>query len=253
MLLAIDIGNTNAVFALFDGDTLVQSWRRQTQYLSTEDEYASFLAPLLGIFGLNFSDISDVIIGSVVPDARRAMEAFCSAYINGKATYLTRDMIDVEILLDKPNEVGIDRLINAYSVIQAYECPAIVVDFGTATTFDVINQNKQYIGGVIAPGINLSMKALHQAAAKLPPVNIEKPDRVTGTNTVHAMQSGLFYGYIGLIDNILRELIKELNTTHCDVIATGGLAPTFLPHIALMQYLDQDMTIRGLQQIYSDL
>jgi type III pantothenate kinase len=253
MLLAIDIGNTNSVFALYDAaQTLCHVWRCRTERVRTADEYAAFLHPLLIAHDLNWADIQAAIISCVVPEAGRFIEQFCKTYPGHDPVFVTPDMVEVLIDLDNPDEVGADRIVNAAAVIKHYQCPAVVIDFGTATTFDVIDQNGAYAGGAIAPGINLSMAALHSAAAKLPSVPIERPPVVIGKNTVHAMQSGVFYGYVSMIEGMLSRLAADMNIAPADlrVIATGGLALVFADHIPMIDTVDDELTLKGLLEVY---
>ncbi len=249
MLLAIDVGNTNIVFAVFQGDTLRKSWRCRTDNASSTDEYAAFLSPLLALENIGWSDFSDVLISSVVPETDRHMREFCQDYIGCDPLFVSKDLVDVKVDRALDRDVGADRLVNAYAVQCYYQSPAIVIDFGTATTFDVLESGGVYAGGVIAPGINLSVSALAQAASKLPKVNVEKPASVLGKSTVAAMQSGVYWGYVGLIKEILRGLVAEMSAKPI-IIATGGLAPLFEQDVDLIDVFDQDLNIKGLQKIY---
>lgn len=253
MLLAIDIGNTNIVFAGFQNDVLVHTWRIQTVAARSSDEYAAVLNELFTLKNLTWSSFSDIIISSVVPEIDRHIIRLCEDYIGHTPVMVGADNVDIEVLLDNPAEIGPDRLVNAVAVRAGYQCPAIVIDFGTATTFDVIDAQGRYAGGVIAPGINLSMSALHQAAARLPSVTVEKPVRVIGRNTVDAMQSGVFWGYVSLIEGVVAKIIAEMEAgakQHPTVIATGGLAPLFAAHLPVINTVDQSLTLNGLFTIY---
>ena len=251
MLLAIDIGNTNTVFAVYKGDALHQEWRCQTVASRTADEYAVFLNELLALAGMAWADISDVIIGSVVPNANFHIKNFCVKFIKAEPLFVTKDVVGIAIDLDRPEEVGADRLINAVAVIEHYQYPAIVIDFGTATTFDVIDAKGRYAGGAIAPGINLSVSALHQAAAQLPNVDIAKPEKAIGKNTVEAMQSGIYWGYLGLIEGITAQITCEMGAQPF-VIATGGLAPLFAGNTDLIKTVDHQLTLKGLLKLYQN-
>ena len=252
MFLAIDVGNTNTVFALFDQAKLIQSWRMRTEPDRSKDEYAIFLGRLFELNSYKLSDVSDVYISSVVPETRFSLERFCSSYLDLEPVYVTKDVIDIEIDLLRPEDVGADRLLNAIAVKNEYDqVPAIVIDFGTATTFDVVDSKGRYAGGVIAPGINLSLNALHSAASKLPKVNIEHIEKATGKTTTEAMKAGLYWGYKGLIEGVLNQLIKELEVDEKPlVLATGGLAPLYAENIDLIDKVDADLTLKGLYQIY---
>ena len=251
MLLAIDIGNTNTVFALFakDGD-LMESWRMQTQATRTIDEYGVFVQQ---VSGLDLSTISNVLVSSVVPEANRHVEGFCEKYVGQACRFVTKDSVFVPIEVERPDDVGADRLVNAAAVTAHYERykdgGAIVIDFGTATTFDVISKEGAYAGGVIAPGINLSINALHQAASKLPKVSVSKPDHVIGKNTVQAMSSGIYHGYMGLIEGVVNGISEELGEKPL-VLATGGLAPLFASDSKIIEIVDQDLTLKGLYHIH---
>lgn len=249
MLLAIDIGNTHCVFAAFDGEELAHVWRLQSDKHQTEDEFAAMLAPLLSAQSLSFKSFADVVVGSVVPGLGRAIEALCKTYIGVDPLFVTHETAGIEVALDLPDEVGADRLVNARAVSEHYSVPAIVIDFGTATTFDVIDQNGAYKGGVIAPGVNLSLEALSMAASKLPKVSLQKPEHAIGNSTVSAMQSGAYWGYIGLIEKILSKLTEELGVQPY-VIATGGLAQTFVGDLPMIKTIDQELTLKGLYTIY---
>ncbi len=249
MLLAIDVGNTNTVFAVFKSNTLEHSWRCETVKSRSVDEYAVFLKQLFDLVDLSWSDISDVIISSVVPDADFHLLKFCKKYIDKDAIFVDSTIAGVTVNLDQPDEIGADRLVNTVAVIHYYTTPAIVIDFGTATTFDVIEKDGSYSGGVIAPGIRLSAKALTQHAAKLPQVNIEKPEKIIGKNTQSAMQSGMYWGYIGVIETIV-ERIKEEMKSEVFVLATGGLAPLYAESTNAINAVDETLILKGLQSIY---
>ena len=200
MLLAINSGNTNASFAVYDGDKQRGRWRISTDPRRTADEYGVWLSQLMGLKGLKPADIDGAIIASVVPDALFNLKTLVRSYFNCNPLVIgdsDGNHLGIKASIDRPEEAGADRLVNAYAAHQRYGGPAIVVDFGTATTFDIVDKNGAYAGGVIAPGINLSLQALYMAAAKLPNVAIEKPKQVIGKSTVPAMQSGVFWGYVG--------------------------------------------------------
>ena len=243
MLLTIDIGNTNTVFAVYKGDKFIDSWRLRSDAGLSADEYASFLNELFSLAGVKWKAIKQVIVSSVVPEANFGMRRFCEKYIGVDPVFVSKDMVGISAVIDRPDDVGADRLVNAVAVSQHYDVPAIVVDFGTATTFDVIDEDGNYAGGVIAPGINLSMSALHQAASKLPKVSVNKPDSAIGKNTVTAMQSGVYWGYVGLIDRILSEIKSELSN-NVKVIATGGLAPLFAKDNPAIDVVDENLTLK---------
>ena len=254
MLLAIDAGNTNVVFALHDGTNVVHSWRCKTDPGRTADEYASWLAPLFAIAKLSFSDISEAIIGSVVPDANFNLKNLCEKNFGCPFTLVRPEMhgLDLTIKLNKPEEIGADRIVNAIAVRTHYSYPAIVVDFGTATTFDVVDGSGAYCGGVIAPGVNLSMAALHQAAAKLPRVSIARPESVIGRDTIGAMQSGVYWGYVSMVEGMIERIANEMGEKPF-VIATGGLSPMFAGGTDKIEQIDRDLTLKGLIAIHQQI
>ena len=249
MLLTIDAGNTNVVFAVYDGEAQNHVWRCKTDSGRTSDEYAAWLFQLFTREGLAFESINHAVICSVVPQANRQLLQLCFDSFGCEALMVSHETVALDIKLDRPAEIGADRLVNAIAVLQDYSVPAIVIDFGTATTFDVIDANGAYIGGVIAPGVNLSMEALHMAAAKLPKVDIVKTQSVIGSDTVSAMQSGTYWGYVGMIEGTINRITEELGEKPV-VIATGGLAGLFADTIPQIEKVDKDLTLRGLLHIY---
>ncbi len=253
MLLAIDVGNTNTVFAVYKKDKLHDSWRLHTQNARSADEYAGFLNQVFDLGGVKFKNIQDVIISSVVPETNFHLQGLCKKYLGRAPVFISKDNVPIEIDLERPEDVGADRLVNALAVKVHYSTPAIVIDFGTATTFDVIDAKGAYAGGVIAPGIDLSMNALHQAASKLPKVSVEKPSSVIGKSTVQAMRSGIYFGYKGLIEGVVAEIKQELGCEEALVIATGGLATLFAKDSEIIEIVDQDLTLKGLYEIYKGL
>lgn len=259
MLLTIDIGNTNTTFALFRQGEILKSWRMVTNSAKTADEYASFFFSLKNHESYNES-VADIIISSVVPETNFHIAGFCKSYLAINPVFVTKDIIKLGIDVDRPEDVGADRLVNAAGVVAHYRAPAIVIDFGTATTFDCIGHGGVYKGGVIAPGINLSISALAQAASKLPKISISKPPAVTGKNTSDAMKSGVYWGYVGLIEGILNRLISEMyDTTNPAmpqrpfILATGGLAQTFKEDVPMIEIIDNDLTLKGLYAIYTSM
>jgi type III pantothenate kinase len=252
MLLAIDAGNTNIVFALYANDKRKHLWRCKTDSARTGDEYAAWLLELFRQKEITFNDVEDVIISSVVPDADQYLRQLSHHYFSCEPVFISHTNAGMKTALDNPHEIGADRLVNARAAMLKYGVPAIVIDFGTATTFDVINPEGVYCGGVIAPGVNLSMEALHLAAAKLPKVMVEKPENVIGNGTVSAIQSGLFWGYVGLIEGTLSRIETELGTKPA-VIATGGLASLFADTISVIDHVDDDLTLNGMVNIYQCL
>ena len=253
MLLAIDLGNTNTVFGVYDaGDKLVMHWRLSTQKERTVDEYGILLRNLFAFEKIDAKKIRRVIIASVVPPLDPVLHEMVSGYFSVKPVFVTHENAGIPVLYDDPREVGADRIVNAVAVVHKYGKPAIVVDFGTATTFDAITDAGEYRGGVIAPGIVISAEALYEHAAKLPRIDIQKPARVIGTSTIGSMQSGLFYGYVALVDGIITRMKKELGA-NARVIGTGGQAPFISQETTLIETVDANLTLDGLQLVASRL
>ena len=252
MLLTIDVGNTNTVFALFDGDELTHSWRCATEKSRSVDEYAVFLNQLFELEKLSWKNISDIIISSVVPDANFHLTKLSNKYLSTEPIFVDSITADITIDLDQPEEIGADRLVNAVAVSSHYNLPAIVIDFGTATTFDVIDEGGVYRGGVIAPGIRLSVEALTNRAAKLPQINIEKPEKIIGKNTRDAMKSGMYWGYIGIIETIINRIQNELGKD-VFVLATGGLASLYAQSTDAIDQVDENLISKGLLEIYKKI
>lgn len=252
MLLAIDSGNTNVVFSVYDGDEAKGVWRCSNNPRRTADEYMVWLTQLMVLEGVDRAKIDGAIIASVVPEALFHLVSLCTRYFGCEPLVIGDPGVElgVEILIDRPEQVGADRLVNAVAAHDRYRKPLIVVDFGTATTFDVVDGDGNYAGGVIAPGINLSLEALYMAASKLPRVEIRPTEKVIGTATVPAMQSGIFWGYIGLIEGLVSRIRDEFGVSDMKVIGTGGLAPMFAEATTLFDQIDRDLTIHGLVLIY---
>ena len=248
MLLAIDAGNTNVVFAVHDGAEWRGRWRIATDPNRTSDEYAVWLLALMQHAGLRPADVQRCVIGTVVPVALYNLRRLCRDWF-GNEPLVARSILDwgFEIKVDQPQEVGADRLLNALAAHHHYRGPLIVIDFGTATTFDVVDATGAYLGGVIAPGINLSIEALHRAAARLPRIGIGRPQAAIGRNTVSAMQSGIFWGYVGMIEGIVSRIRAEVELPRMKVIATGGLAPLLAEGTTLIERIDPDITLEGLR------
>jgi type III pantothenate kinase len=252
MLLCIDAGNTNIVFAVHDGHEIRAEWRAVTETTRTADEWAVMLGPLLQLNGLSFADIDGAIIATVVPAALFDLRLLCRRYVKCEPLVIGDPNLDLGIGVhtDRPEAVGADRLVNTVAAHAKYKGDLIVVDFGTATTFDIVAANGDYEGGVIAPGVNLSAQALHQAAAMLPRVAIGRTQSVIGKDTVPAMQSGLYWGYISLVEGLVAR-IKEEYGKPMTVIGTGGLANLFFKQTPVIEHLDPDLTIRGLILIHA--
>lgn len=251
MLLAIDSGNTNTLFAIHDGKEWIVEWRIQTNAARTADEYAVWLFQLMTMQGVKFSDLNGCIISTVVPQSLFHMKNLAKRHIKIDPIVIGDEDVDigVEVKLPNPKEVGADRLVNAVGAHSKYGGPLIIVDSGTATTFDVISENGDFEGGIIAPGINLSIRALHEAAAKLPRIAITKPDKVVGRDTVEAMQSGVFWGYIGLIDGLI-DKVREEDGRDFKVVGTGGVASLFEGASERIDVFDAHLTINGLFEIW---
>ena len=252
MILAIDSGNTNTVFAVFDADGGVRGeWRGSTDTNRTADELWVWLGQLMQLDGIARDDIKAAVIATVVPATLFSLKSLCRKYFDCDPLVIGDDGVElgIEVLVDRPEEVGADRLANAVAAHERYVGPLIVLDFGTATTFDVVDADGNYCGGVITPGINLSLEALHQAAAKLPRVAVTRPKGVVGKGTVEAMQSGIYWGYVSLIEGLVERIQGEFGAP-MKVIATGGLAPLFLAATETIEHADLDLTLRGLHAIY---
>ena len=253
MLLAIDSGNTNTVFAVFENDgTIVGQWRASTDVDRTADEIGVWLDRLMALEGIERTAITDAIIATVVPATLFNLKTLSRKYFKTDPLVVGEEgvALGLEVLVDQPGEVGADRLVNAVAAYDRYGGPLTIIDFGTATTFDLIDGDGNYLGGVIAPGINLSLEALHQAAAKLPRAAIARPERVIGKNTVSAMQSGIFWGYVSLIEGMTARINAEFGKT-MNAIATGGLAHLFADATDTIKDADADLTLRGLFLIHS--
>lgn len=253
MLLVIDVGNTNIVLGIFKGKKLVYDWRISTDREKTADEYGLMLMQIMDSQNIKIDNINDIIISSVVPNIMDIFPEICEKYFNIKPIIIGPGVkTGMNILYDNPKEVGADRIVNGVAAFEKYGGPLIAVDLGTAITFDVINQKGDYLGGAICPGVKISADALFQRASKLPKVEILKPEKIIGKNTVNSMQAGLFYGYVGMIDYIIENIIKEINFSVEDVkvIATGGYSRLFLNESKYIQKTDQMLTLDGLRIIY---
>ncbi len=250
MLLTIDVGNTNTVFALFDGTTLINQWRLSTNPNRTADEYGFWLCHLLKT-QQNSININAVVMATVVPRTQFELVQCCKNYFSLSPFIISSKMKHFPLTLDVEHqeEVGADRLVNAAEAWKRYGCGLVIVDFGTATTFDVVNNAGTYIGGVISPGINLSLEALQKAAARLPSIRIDAPTHVIGRNTVLAMQSGIYYGYAGMVDGVLTRIAEECPDVS-KVIATGGLAPLYAKAVPRIDHIITNLTIYGLAALY---
>jgi type III pantothenate kinase len=253
MLLAIDVGNTNIVIGVFRAQTLVHSWRLTTIRERTSDELGILISDLCDRHEIRQSDIDGIVIASVVPPLTATLVTMVTEYF-GRVPLLFEPAVNggMPILYDNPHEVGADRVVNGIAAFDTYGgkgLPIIVVDFGTATTFDAISAKGEYLGGVICPGPQISADALFQRAAKLPRIDVKKPARVIGTNTVASMQSGLFWGYVDMVEGLVRRMKAELGGGAV-VIATGGLASVVAPESTMIEHVDPELTLRGLRLVW---
>jgi type III pantothenate kinase len=250
MLLAIEQGNTNTLFAVHDGGEWIAQWRAATESSRTADEYGVWLSQLLAMQSLGFGHIDTCIVSSVVPQSVFNLRNLSRRYLKVEPLVIGENAeLGVQIMIDKPSEAGADRLVNTVGAYMAYGGDLIVIDSGTATTFDVVGPTGAFEGGVIAPGINLSMQALHDAAARLPRVAIKRPQHVIGKDTVGAMQSGVFWGYVALIEGLVARIKAQIDRP-MSVVATGGVASLFEGATASIDHFDHDLTLRGLLEIH---
>lgn len=253
LLLAFDVGNTHTVVGVFSGQELRATFRIATQVERTADELGALLAVLFRSKGLELSDVSAVIVASVVPPLQKCLERFSHSFLGlepifvGPGTYT-----GIVIRYDHPADMGADRIVNAVALRERFGSPGIVVDFGTATTFDVLNEAGEYVGGVIAPGLGISAEALFSRASRLYRVELRPPTQILGRNTVSAMQSGIFWGYVGLVQGILSRLEAELGGTPV-VVATGGFAERIAEHCPEIQAVEPNLTLEGLRLIHERL
>ena len=250
LLLVVDAGNTNVVFALFDGPTLLNQWRTSTDIKRTADEYGVWLTQLIALDGIKPNDINAAILATVVPHTVFPLTHLCERYFKCAPLIIDNgNSVGINVEVTNPREVGADRLVNAVAAHAKFSGRLIVIDFGTATTFDIIRDDGAYVGGVIAPGVNLSIEALDRAAARLPRITVAKPPSVIGSGTVTAMQSGVYWGYISLIEGLVTRIKEEVGQS-MRTISTGGLAPLFKNGTDLIDELESDLTLHGLRLVY---
>ena len=251
MLLAIDLGNTNIKYGVFDGDKLVASFRVSSRLSRTADEYGSVLVGLLSDQGIKKSDISGIIFSSVIPALNYTICHMCEFFFGISPLVVGPGVkTGLNIKADNPREVGADIIVNSVSAFKKYGGPIIVIDFGTATTFDVITEKGELLGVVIAPGIKTSLEGLSTKTAQLPMVELESPKTVIGKNTVHCMQAGIIFGFAGLVDNIINKIKKELGLSEIRVVATGGLGEIIAKEVKSISVVDRTLTLDGLKTIY---
>ena len=250
MLLAIDTGNTHTVLGLFDGDRLAADWRLATRKGETADELGALLRALFAAEGLDPSSVEGVIVSSVVPDWNGILQATAKRTFGRDALFVAPGIkTGLPILYENPHEVGADRIVNAVAAVHRFGAPVIVLDFGTATTFDVVSPKGEYLGGVIAPGLGISAEALFQRAARLMRVDVKKPARIIGRTTEESVQAGLFHGYVALVEGVVKRLRAEL-AVDAPVVATGGLAPVFHAELSFLTAVDPHLTLTGLRLVW---
>ncbi len=254
MLLTIDVGNTNTVFALLDSNTIVEKWRMSTRDQRTVEEYMVWISNLMNLHGHKPSTVTGAVLASVVPQVVRPLTELCTKYFHCKPLVIGDPDVDlgIDVRVNTPREVGADRLVNAVAAGNNIKKPIIIIDFGTATTFDIVHVDGAYLGGLICPGINLSLAALHQAAAKLPRIAVIKPqsNQITGKSTEEAMQNGVYWGYLSMIEGLVDRLKAE-HGPNTRVLATGGLASIFAEHTDKIDQVVPDLTLQGLRMIYN--
>ena len=252
MILLIDVGNTNVTIGVHDGKEIVASWRMTTKRDLTSDEIGMTLRSYFSLGGVSTDDIGGTIISSVVPPIMYSLIHAVKKYLGQEPIIVTdKSKMNLEIKYDNPKEVGADRLVNAVGALKRYKAPLIIIDLGTATTFCAVSDKNEYLGGVILPGLKVSLEALVEKTSKLPKIEIARPDKVIGTNTVESMQSGMYYGYAGSVDNIVLKMKQSLgdDTT---VIATGGLATMISKEAKTIDIIDPKLTLEGLKAIYDN-
>ena len=251
MILCIDVGNTNIKYGIFDGDKLAVSFRFATDLKRTSDEYGTKLVDMLAVKGIRAEQIHGAIVSSVIPSLNYTISHMCSGYLDidpilvGPGTKTEHNL-----RVDNAREVGADRIVNDVAAIRKYGAPVVVIDFGTATTFNIINENREFIGGVIAPGIRGSMDSLVNSTAKLPRVEIEIPKSVIGKNTTTNMQAGIVFGFAGLVDYIVRKIKREMKCPDMQVVATGGFSEIIASEISCIDHVDKLLTLQGLKYLY---
>lgn len=250
MLLAIDAGNTNLTIGVFDGPQIISRWRLRTVHEKTADEWGIAFRDLFALTSMDPAAISGVIVASVVPPLETSLTAMAQRYFNATPFFVTgRTETGLSILYDNPRDVGADRIVNAVAALSKYGGPCIVVDLGTAITFDAVSAKAEYMGGIICPGIGISISGLFTKTARLPMVDFREPEKLIGTNTVGSIQSGIYYGAIAMIDGILERMITEMGPA-TKTVATGGQAPLIVNGSRFVKTADEDLTLEGLRLIW---
>lgn len=249
MLLAIDAGNSNITLGLFSDEELVVQWRLETEHGKSGDAYAAELKQLFSAAGIELKEVSGVVIASVVPPLNQTLEQMVEANFQLTPLFVDHANAGLQIVYDQPSDLGADRIVDAVAAVAKYGAPCIVVDFGTATTFNAINRNGEFIGGAISPGLKTCADALFVRTAKLPRVEFAPPEKVIATSTTGAIQSGLYHGYAGLVDGILKQMLEAMEGS-ARVIATGGLAPLIAGASQHIELVDKTLTLDGLRLVY---
>lgn len=251
MLLALDVGNTNVTIGAFDGPTLTHRWRLRTVREQTADEWGILIRNLFALDGLDLQAVDGVIVSSVVPPLDAPLAAMAERYLHQAALFVTSATdTGLAVLYDNPRDVGADRLVNSVAALHKYGGPCVIVDLGTAITFDAVSAKAEYLGGIICPGIGMSVAGLFANTARLPLVAFQEPEKLIGTNTVGSMQSGLYHGTVSMIDGILKRLLTEVGV-HTHTIATGGQASLIIRGSRYLKHIDEDLTLEGLQLIWA--